>query len=211
MGKKRKVQEPDSKIDRVTLRPSPFRLYDDLMAVKQYIIDEQGLDKDDSRFCVQYVHTLDMNVHYPTYDIPYLIFNIRESCANGLDLPACGHGGVTKGKTIETWHGTKSLPTALAILDGGGVLGNSVQTDRMVDQEEGVYHSQSFYQALTYAHPHTIRGVKIRVLFYILTNCANRVSKSSTAVITRWKCPRYWVQEMMIVSCGCLPPHIPAH
>ena len=121
---------------------------------------------------------------------------------DGLGLGMCDHGGVLK-EVSTVWHGTKTLDIGLRIVDGGGIMARSTDRPWGADGKIGWFNSLSFKQALTYARPHVICGVKVRVLLKFKSLCANR---ANGAQITQDGCLRYKLSKLLVVPASVLPP-----
>ena len=101
------------------------------------------------------------------------------------------------------------METALSILSGEGIMADSTDPERIVGDKVGWYHSQSFLQAASYAHPQVLDGVKVRIILEFVVGCAN--SANGKAMVTRHGCQRYQFNYILIVPCSCFPPHLQIH
>ena len=207
MGRKRK--NPASElVDRLVLRPNADILLGEIKDIWLHIVDLLGIDPHDEGFMIASIVPqgfADVHDVYPQCGaLNCLEIDVSMASRDGIDLPECGHGGVIKrGTMVTSWHGTTHLDLALQILSQRGIMKNAVDTDRVVKDRNGWYHSESLAQALTYAIPHRVAGIKARIVLRFDVWCA--LSGNGKAMVTCHDCGRDFLTHIYVISCSCLP------
>ncbi len=125
-------------------------------------------------------------------------FAISIDCA-GLTRNGCGgtcdHVG-GKGPLPKSYHGTKTLATAGAILSHKGVIKDSV---RPLKNMAGFYHAPLLDIAIKYAHAGSLRSRRVRCVFEICAECAKSCKQKRKWMYTPSGCKRYHVQRLLLI------------
>ena len=207
MGRKRK--NPASElVDRLVLRPKADILLVEIKDIWLHIVDLLGIDPHDERFTIASTVLQSFSDFHGVYPqcgaLSCLEIDVSMVTRDGIDLPQCGHGGVIKrGTMVTSWHGTNHLDSALQILSQRGIMKNSVDTDRVVKDRHGWYHSENLAQALTYAIPHRVAGIKARIVLRF--DVRRALSGNGKAMVTCHDCGRYFLTHIYVIPCSCLP------